>query len=95
MWHYVGLVRSEYRLNRAIRELRQLWFEIEDFYRKTRLSDGLIGLRNSVQVALIVARAARRNRASVGCHYREDSRPTAKTARPPEDRHIELSGGIT
>jgi len=73
MWHYVGLVRSEYRLHRAVRELRHLWMEIEDFYRKSRLTDGLIGLRNSVQVALIVARAARQNRRSRGSHFREDN----------------------
>lgn len=73
MWHYVGLVRSEDRLLRAIRELRHLWNEIETFYRMTRLSDGLIGLRNAVEVALIVAQAALHNRQSRGCHYRQDS----------------------
>jgi L-aspartate oxidase len=73
MWHYVGLVRSEHRLNRALRELGHLWSEIEAFYRKTRLTDGLIGLRNSAQAALIVARAARMNPRSRGCHFREDS----------------------
>lgn len=94
MWHYVGLVRSEYRLNRAIRDLRQLWLDIEEFYRKTRLSDGLIGLRNSVQTALIVAYAAHRNRSSRGCHYREDSYPQAKTATSPEAVNVKLSGGL-
>jgi L-aspartate oxidase len=74
MWHYVGLARSEERLSRAIRELRHLWNEIETFYRATKLSDGLIGLRNSVEVALIVAQAALHNRQSRGCHYREDAR---------------------
>ena len=94
MWHYVGLVRSEYRLNRAIRDLRQLWIDIEEFYRKTRLSDGLIGLRNSVQTALIVAYAAHRNRNSRGCHYREDNHPQAKTATSPEAVNVKLSGGL-
>jgi L-aspartate oxidase len=94
MWHYVGLVRSEYRLNRAIRDLRQLWLDIEEFYRKTRLSDGLIGLRNSVQAALIVAYAAHRNRLSRGCHYREDSYPQAKTTTSPEAANVRLSGGL-
>jgi L-aspartate oxidase len=75
MWHYVGIIRSEYRLNRAVRELRHLWLEIEDFYRKTRLTDGLIGLRNSVLVGLIITRAARRNSVSRGCHYREENLP--------------------
>jgi L-aspartate oxidase len=89
MWHYVGLVRSEYRLNRAVRELRNLWVEIEDFYRKTRLDDGLIGLRNAVQVAVIVARAARRNRTSRGAHYREDGMELDNGATPPEVRSPE------
>jgi len=73
MWHYVGLVRSGDRLSRAIRELRHLQNETETFYRKTKLSDGLIGLRNAVEVALIVAQAARHNRQSRGCHFRADS----------------------
>jgi L-aspartate oxidase len=73
MWHYVGLVRSGDRLSRAIRELRHLQNEIETFYRKTKLSDGLIGLRNAVEAALVVADAARHNRQSRGCHYRTDS----------------------
>ena len=73
MWHYVGLVRSHYRMNRALRELHHLRTEIEGFYKKSRLTDGLIGLRNSVQAALIVANAARMNKVSRGCHYREES----------------------
>ncbi len=73
MWHYVGLVRNGERLSRAIRELRHLQNEIEMFYRATKLSDGLIGLRNAVEVALLIAQAARHNRQSRGCHYRADS----------------------
>jgi L-aspartate oxidase len=73
MWHYVGLIRSGDRLSRALRELRHLQNEIETFYCATRLSDGLIGLRNAVEVALIVAQAARHNRQSRGCHYHTDS----------------------
>ncbi|MGD0750264.1 MAG: L-aspartate oxidase [Anaerolineales bacterium] len=73
MWHYVGLVRSGERLSRAIRELSHLQNEIETFYRRTKLSDGLIGLRNAVEVGLIVAQAARHNRTSRGCHYRTDA----------------------
>jgi len=84
MWHYVGLVRSEYRLKRAIRELRHLWHEVEEFYRKSRLSDRLIGLRNSVLVGLVVARAAERNKISRGSHYREENFLGGKTATPPE-----------
>jgi hypothetical protein len=79
MWHYVSLVRSSDRLSRAIRELRHLWNEIETFYRTTKLSDGLIGLRNAVEAALIIAQAARHNHHSRGCHYRQDSAPAIET----------------
>jgi L-aspartate oxidase len=72
MWNYVGLVRSTRRLDRAISDLRNLQIEIGRFYASTRLSDELIGLRNAVQSALIVAQAAWENKVSRGCHYRED-----------------------
>jgi L-aspartate oxidase len=71
MWNYVGLVRTSRRLARAIRDLRNLEVEIERFYRAAALSDELIGLRNSVRVALIVTLAAWENQESRGCHYRE------------------------
>jgi len=72
MWNYVGLIRSTKRLERAIDDLSDLEREIEKFYRATRLTDALIGLRNAVQTALIVARAAWENKESRGCHFRED-----------------------
>ena len=74
MWHYVGLVRSTKRLARAMRDLYHLKQDIEDFYRTTRLNDALIGLRHSVQAALVVAAAAQHNRVSRGCHYRDNSK---------------------
>lgn len=74
MWLYVGLARNTHRLARALRELSHLWEEIDSFYRETRLSDELIGLRNMAQAAWAVTRAAWHNRESRGCHYREDSR---------------------
>ena len=74
MWHYVGLARSARRLTRALHDLQHLKQEIEDFYRATRLNDALIGLRHAVQAALIVAEAARHNRVSRGCHYRDDAK---------------------
>lgn len=71
MWNYVGLVRTSPRLKRAIRELRNLENEIEQFYRVSRLTDSLIGLRNAVRTAIIVTFAAWENKRSMGCHYRE------------------------
>ncbi len=70
MWNYVGLIRTTRRLRRAIRELRHLESEIENFYRAVRLTDELVGLRNAVRAGLIVTLAAWENKSSVGCHYR-------------------------
>ncbi|MBN1995764.1 MAG: L-aspartate oxidase [Anaerolineae bacterium] len=70
MWNYVGLVRTTPRLKRAMSELRHLEVEIENFYRASRLTDGLVGLRNAVRAAIIVTTAAWENKRSMGCHYR-------------------------
>jgi L-aspartate oxidase len=71
MWNYVGLVRTTRRLNRALRELKQLEIETERFYRATRVTDELIGLRNAVRCAIIVTEAAWENKSNMGCHFRE------------------------
>ncbi|MBN2423394.1 MAG: L-aspartate oxidase [Calditrichaceae bacterium] len=72
MWNYVGLIRNRWRLERAMRELRNLESEIERFYRRSRVTDSLIGLRNAVRSAIIITSAAWENKKSMGCHYRED-----------------------
>jgi L-aspartate oxidase len=71
MWNYVGLVRTTPRLKRALNDLRSLESEIEEFYRVTRLTDDLVGLRNAARAAVIVTSAAWKNKRSMGCHYRE------------------------
>jgi L-aspartate oxidase len=70
MWNYVGLVRTTPRLERALRDLHDLQYDIDRFYATTRLTDALIGLRNSVLAALLVTQAAWSNKTSSGCHYR-------------------------
>ncbi len=72
MWNYVGLARRTRRLNRALKIFRELQFEIESFYRRAELTDGIIGLRNAMQTALAVTHQAYRNRESRGGHYRRD-----------------------
>ena len=71
MWNYVGLVRTANRLSRALSELRHLETEILHFYRRSRLTDELIGLRHAVRTAIQVAEAAWENKRSMGAHYRE------------------------
>jgi L-aspartate oxidase len=72
MWNYVGLIRSEKRLNRAMRVLRELDLEIARFYEKCEISDSIIGLRNGILTALLILEAAEQSRESRGCHYRID-----------------------
>jgi len=72
MWNYVGLIRSERRLNRAMRILRELDLEIARFYEKSEISDSMIGLRNGILTALLILEAADQSRESRGCHYRVD-----------------------
>jgi L-aspartate oxidase len=72
MWNYVGLVRTTRRMNRALRILRGLQFDVETFYRRSALTDEMIGLRNGAQTALALIHAALRNRTSRGSHYRID-----------------------
>lgn len=72
MWNYVGLIRSEKRLNRAHEILRELHLEVSGFYEKTEVTDAIIGLRNAIQTALVILLAAKECRQSLGCHYRVD-----------------------
>lgn len=72
MWNYAGIVRSARRLSRATADLSYLAHRIEQFYRETKLADSLVGLRNGLEAARVVADAAERNRHSRGCHYRSD-----------------------
>jgi len=70
MWERVGLIRCEKDLMMADKELSGLREEIEDLYKSTQMNRTLIELRNGVECAPLVARAALRDRESRGCHYR-------------------------
>ena len=72
MWNYVGLIRSERRMNRASRILRELDLEIARFYARSEVSDSIIGLRNGILTALLILQAAEQSRESRGCHFRID-----------------------
>jgi L-aspartate oxidase len=72
MWNYVGLVRTRKRMKRALQILRELQFEIEEFYARAEITDPLLGLRNGAQAALAVTYAALENPVSRGAHFRVD-----------------------
>ncbi|MBD1385345.1 L-aspartate oxidase [Mucilaginibacter rigui] len=69
---YVGIVRSDFRLERAMRRLRLLYEETEDFYKKTKLSVKLCELRNLIQVSYLVVKSAMARHESRGLHYTTD-----------------------
>lgn len=72
MSDYVGIVRSDFRLDRAMRRLGLLYEETEDFYKKTKLSVKLCELRNLIQVSYIVIKSAMLRKESRGLHYTTD-----------------------
>lgn len=72
MWDYVGIVRSDHRLHRAQRRLDLIKAEIEEFYKKTRVVEGLIELRNMATVADLIVRCALSRKESRGLHYTTD-----------------------
>ncbi len=72
MWTYAGIVRTAKRLDRAVADLSYLEHRVEQFYRETKLTNSLVGLRNGLRAARIIAEAARRNPISRGCHWRAD-----------------------
>lgn len=72
MSDYVGIVRSDFRLERAMRRLGLLYEETEGFYKKTKLSVKLCELRNVIQNAYIVVKSAMLRKESRGLHYTTD-----------------------
>ncbi len=72
MWDYVGIVRSNLRLERALSRIRLIRQEIENFYRRTRISEQLIELRNLATVAQLMITSALLRKESRGLHYTTD-----------------------
>jgi L-aspartate oxidase len=72
MSDYVGIVRSDFRLERALRRLGLLYEETESFYKKTTLSVKLCELRNVIQNAYLVIKSAMLRKESRGLHYTTD-----------------------
>jgi L-aspartate oxidase len=72
MSNYVGIVRSDLRLDRALRRLEIIYRETEEFYRKSTLSKTLCELRNMINTGYLIIKMAQDRKESRGLHYNTD-----------------------
>jgi L-aspartate oxidase len=72
MSNYVGIVRSDLRLERALTRLEIIYNETENLYKRSLISKKLCELRNLINVAYLIIKMAKNRHESIGLHYSID-----------------------
>ncbi len=82
MWDYMGIVRTDKRLERALRRIQMLQQETHEYYSNFRVSNNLLELRNLLQVAELMVLCAMQRKESRGLHYTLDYPNRAENSGP-------------
>lgn len=84
MWNYVGIVRSNLRLEKAAKRIHNIYDETEKLYKKTKVFEDLLELRNIISCAHMIIKSAMKRKESRGLHYTLDY-PETDNHNPPSD----------
>ena len=72
MWDYVGIVRSDLRLERAATRIHNLYLETEKLYKRTNVFQEILELRNLITCSHIIIKSAKQRKESRGLHFTID-----------------------